>query len=240
MKKQLLIVIIGFVCFVWFKNTSNAQSIIYAPTGKFANGNFLKVGDKIPDLLFPVSNYRQKTIRLAGLKTKLILLDLWGTYCGGCIDFMPEIVNLQRKFKDSITIIMVSKNSNDEVAKCAVRAENVKNNPLPFINGKENLAGYFDYSFVPQYVWIDSSGIVRNISEAENVTAENIKDFLNGQKLDINVKPTIHIKDAEDPFLVQMYPYSGKNFYIYSYLAPLDQTKYRIIDYSDINISGRK
>jgi thiol-disulfide isomerase/thioredoxin len=191
-----------------------------------AKKHFLHIGDKIPDTYFLVNNYKEKKVNLSDFKNRLIILDLWGTYCGSCIEYMPEIEKLQAQFKDSIRVIMVTKNSDDEVKKCAIRAENVRNNHLPFINGKENLGGFFDLSFVPQYVWIDGSGVIKYISEESGVTPKNIRNFLAGQELNFKIKATIPVANAQDPLLVQMYPYLGKDFYIYSYLAPLDLNKY--------------
>ncbi|WP_431199645.1 TlpA family protein disulfide reductase [Mucilaginibacter sp. P19] len=187
---------------------------------------FLKIGDKLPDVYFKVSNYKTPTIRLSNLKQKLILLDLWGTYCGTCIDYMPKVEQLQKRFRDSIQVIMVTKNSDNEVKQCAIRAENVKNNQLPFINGKERLAGYFNLTFVPQYVWINDRGIIKNISEENDVTDVNVRKFISGNEVVVKRKDTIPNPDSDIPLIVQMYPYLGKNLYIQSYLAPLDLTKY--------------
>ncbi|WP_184547314.1 TlpA family protein disulfide reductase [Mucilaginibacter sp. FT3.2] len=190
------------------------------------NRLILHVGDKIPNRYFNVNNYKDKKIRLSDIKANLIILDMWGTYCGSCIDHMPEIVALQKEFKDSIQVLMVTKNSDVEVKKCAIRAENVRKNSLPFINGKENLAGYFNLSFVPQYIWIDKQGTIKYISEESYVSKPNIRKFLKGKALSFKVKRNIPDPNVRDPLLVQMYPYLGNAYYMYSYLAPLDFNQY--------------
>jgi thiol-disulfide isomerase/thioredoxin len=204
----------------------NAQAKSDPINGHLPKKHFLHIGDKVPDTYFQVSNYKDKRTKLSDFKNKLIILDLWGTYCGSCIEAMPGIEQLQNQFKDSIQVIMVTKNSNEEVRKCALRSENVRNNHLPFINGKENLAGLFDLSFVPQYVWIDRSGIIKYISEEADVSAKNISGFLVDKELDFKVKTTIPDANEHDPLMTQMYPYIGKHFSIYSYLAPIDFDKY--------------
>jgi thiol-disulfide isomerase/thioredoxin len=223
-KATKIIAAIGFMlsCVV----DVNAQAKPKLTDGYLHKRQFLHIGDKIPDTYFQASNYKDKRIKLSDLKNKLIILDLWGTYCGSCIEAMPEIEQLQNEFKGSLQVIMVTKNSNEEVRKCALRSENVRNNPLPFINGKDNLAGLFDLSFVPQYVWIDGNGIIKYISEEADVSAKNINNFIAGKELNVRVKTTIPNANEDDPLMVQMYPYFEKHFGIYSYLAPLDLDKF--------------
>jgi thiol-disulfide isomerase/thioredoxin len=204
--------------------------------------SYLRIGDKVPDIFFAVNNYKTRKVRISDFNSKLIILDLWGTYCVSCIEHMPEIEKLQRQFKDDIQILMVTKNSDEEVRKCAIRAENVKKNSLPFINGKESLAGYFNVAFVPQYVWIDDQGIIKNISEESDVTSKSIENFLKGIDPEIKIKQQIPNPNGIDPLLLQMYPYLKNDFYIYSYLTVLDLSKYTTgsSEVNGLNMKNRK
>jgi thiol-disulfide isomerase/thioredoxin len=222
--KSTIVAILTLLLF--FDLTSYSQTKITKSKKQTTTQSFLRVGDKIPDRYFAVNNYLNKQIKISELDADLILLDMWGTYCVSCIDHMPEIEALQKYFKDSIQVLMVTKNSDVEVKKCAIRAENVRNNTLPFINGKENLAAYFNLSFVPQYVWIDKQGVIKYITEESGVSRNNISKFLAGDILSFKQKTIIPDPNGTDPLLVQMYPYLGKEFFINSYLAPLDLNRY--------------
>jgi thiol-disulfide isomerase/thioredoxin len=226
MKSKATKIIAAISLILSFAIYVNGQEKSNLVKGHLPQKQILHIGDKIPDTYFQVSNYKDKSIKLSDLKTKLIILDLWGTYCGSCIEAMPAIEQLQNQFKDSVQVIMVTKNSSEEVRKCALKSENVRNNHLPFVNGKENLAGLFDLSFVPQYVWIDRSGIIKYISEEADVTSQNIKAFIRGDQLNINVKISIPNPGEDEPYLTKMYPYLKDEPYIYSYLAPINYNKY--------------
>jgi thiol-disulfide isomerase/thioredoxin len=39
-----------------------------------------------------------KAFKLADLKGKVLLIDLWATWCGPCRSSTPELVNLQKEF----------------------------------------------------------------------------------------------------------------------------------------------
>ena len=227
MKTISKIITVGiFTMLLFFHLTSYSQAKINKSKKQSITHSYLNIGDRIPDRYFAVNNYKNNKIKISDLDVDLILLDMWGTYCGSCIEHMPDIETLQKHFKDSIQVLMVTKNSDEEVRKCAIRAENVRNNNLPFLNGKENLAGYFDLSFVPQYVWIDKQGIIKYITEESDVSSQNISKFLAGNVLSFKQKMKIPDPNGTDPLLVQFYPYLGKEFFVNSYLAPLDFNRY--------------
>lgn len=168
-----------------------------------------------------------KSINIRSLHKKLVILDLWGTFCGSCIDGMPEMVELQKSFSDDIQILMVTKNTSAQVNALAKRSENVKNNPLPFINGEQPLSRMFDYTFVPTHVWVDSTGRIVYITDGQNSKPASINNYLKGKALNYVEKKTIRINTTGEPLLVQMYPYFKDNFYFYSYFAPRDDSQYK-------------
>jgi thiol-disulfide isomerase/thioredoxin len=189
---------------------------------------FLHVGDKIPDDVYAASNYGTSKLRFSELRGKLILLDLWGVHCGACIEHMPDVEDMQTKFGDKIQVIMVTENTGSEVKKLSARSENVKNNHLPFINGEQKLAGLFDYKYIPTHVWIDGSGIIRYITDGQHTTPVNISAFLAGRALNFNERKDISIGSNNRPLFLDYYPYLQNKFYIYSFLAPADDSLYRI------------
>jgi thiol-disulfide isomerase/thioredoxin len=240
MKKDSTKVSFVIILAFFIQINAYAQWKVAGSAANQPNKRFLHIGDKIPDLYFPVSKYGEKMVRLSDFKSKLIILDLWGTYCTSCIEHMPEIEQLQKKYRDSIRIIMVTKNSDEEVRKCAIRSDNVRNNGLPFINGKENLAGFFNLSYLPQYVWLDSNLVIKYISEEANVDSKNITEFLAGNQLDINVKIPIPNTVGNEPVFSQVFPYLKQEPYIYSYLTPLDYNKYTIGSSERIGLNMEK
>lgn len=188
--------------------------------------NFLKVGDTIPDISFVVSNYHDHTLKLSDFGDKLVILDIWGVNCGGCIKAMPKMQMLQDEFLEKIQILMVTKDSRQAVDKLIQKSEIVKSIRLPFITGEEPLADLFDYTFVPTYVWI-SNNVVRYITDQALVNQDDIDNLLKGREFDVTEKKDV-IPESSNPLMVELYPFLGKNMLIYSYLAPKKSDNYRI------------
>jgi thiol-disulfide isomerase/thioredoxin len=221
---------LGLIVMVCAFSTVRAQLMV-EDTLYSADKGSLHTGDKVPDKLYNVHNYPGKQISLADFKGKWILLDLWGVNCGSCIEYMPESEILQNKFKDSLQVILVTRNTDSEVEKVAKIAENVRKSKLPFINGKEQLAGLFGRSALPEYIWINPDGIVRYITY-DRFSADTVRGILSGKAYGINEKQTVGFKHNGIPIIVNLYPLVGDKFYIYSYLGPREVTKY------DYNLGG--
>lgn len=185
------------------------------------SASFLKIGDKVPDIEFKIKNYSKPTAKISDFKGKLVILDLWGVNCGSCIAAMPHMAELQKKFEGKIQVIMVTKDSDEKVAKQALHSDNVKNNKLPSVTNAKELAGLFDYTFLPTHVWIDENGNVKYITDGGNAKEENINKHLNGDVLKIREKKDL-ILDNENPMLVNWYPYH-KEISFYTYLAPINK-----------------
>lgn len=182
------------------------------------SASFLKIGDKVPDIEFKIKNYSKPTAKISDFKGKLVILDLWGVNCGSCIKAMPHMQELQKEFEGKIQVIMVTKDSDEKVAKLALRSDNVKNNKLPSVTNAKELANLFDYYLLPTHIWIDKDGIVQHIAFGSEAKESNIKSFLEGQKLNLQQKKDLHI-NTDEPLLVSWYPYY-KKISLYSYLTP--------------------
>ncbi|MCS3801019.1 TlpA family protein disulfide reductase [Niastella sp. OAS944] len=145
-------------------------------TGGAHAQQYLGIGDKLPDSL------------LQQYKGKSILIDFWGIYCKSCIEAFPHLESLQQKYKDKLQVLLVTKDSPEMVNKLKARSAIVRNVSLPMIVNDKVFSNLFFFRSQPTDIWIDTSGIVRHITEGWHVNEVNIGKFVMGKELTLPLK----------------------------------------------------
>jgi cytochrome c biogenesis protein CcmG/thiol:disulfide interchange protein DsbE len=64
---------------------------------------FVRNPDPAPE--FQISGLDGKSVSLAGARGKIILLNFWASWCGPCRAEVPDLVELQTRYKDSLQVI---------------------------------------------------------------------------------------------------------------------------------------
>ena len=112
-----------------------------------------------PDFSFTSSEGEH--VALEDLKGKVVLLDFWGTWCPPCVESVPELRNLHKKYskEPSFMLIGISSDSDDEVW----REFTEKNKMVwPQYRDKDRrIQRTFGVRAFPTYILIDHEGIVR-------------------------------------------------------------------------------
>src|SRR5262249_45636499 len=83
------------------------------------NVRFVKNPDPPPAL--DVKHHDGKPISLDDTKGKIVLLNFWATWCGPCRAEIPDLIELQTKYKDQLAIIALATDEDepDDVKKFA-------------------------------------------------------------------------------------------------------------------------
>src|SRR5262250_973890 len=83
---------------------------------------FVKNPDPAPAL--EINDLNGKPISLDEDKGKIVLLNFWATWCGPCRAEIPDLIELQKKYKDKLEIIALSMDEDDaaEVKRFAQKA----------------------------------------------------------------------------------------------------------------------
>jgi len=89
---------------------------------------------------------------------QLTMINIWGTFCGPCIEEMPDIQRLQEQFKDrQVQVIgIVADNKLQEARQITAAQGATYLNLIPDQSLMDNLISRFDY--VPVTVFVDSEG----------------------------------------------------------------------------------
>ena len=134
-----------------------------------------KIGEKAPDFTLTDS---ERTVSLAQLRGKPVLLNFWATWCPPCIEEMPSLVQLQKQLGDKVTILAVSEDADDAAYKQFVRDHNID---LLTVRDPKNAANtlYGTFKFPETYV-IDKDGVIRRkFIGAADWTNPEIIEYLN-------------------------------------------------------------
>src|SRR5262245_8871823 len=94
--------------------------------------------------------------RLSDLRGKVVVLNLWATWCGPCRRELPEIDRLQRAYADrGLVVVTVSTEERDRLQRFAARY------PLATLNVYTPRIAWLDVGGRPLSVIIDRDGVVR-------------------------------------------------------------------------------
>jgi len=79
--------------------------LLFLYVNVFAAG---QVGDKAMNFQLPNLYHLDKKMSFNDYKGKVVLLNVWASWCGGCKEEMPLFVKLQNEFKGSSFSILLS------------------------------------------------------------------------------------------------------------------------------------
>jgi thiol-disulfide isomerase/thioredoxin len=135
----------------------------FAESAKKMAGNPRRARENYaPDFSFTSLSGEQ--VSLDGLQGKVVLLDFWGTWCGPCVESVPELKQLHKKYANepAFVLIGISSDRDDEVW----REFTVKNKMAwPQYRDKDGkIMRAFRVGSFPTYVILDHEGIIRHRS----------------------------------------------------------------------------
>ena len=122
------------------------------------------------------SKWFQNAVTPEQMKGKVVILDLWATWCGPCKVAMPHSDELAQKYKDKDVIVAAICSDGDESFVPKFIAEKKLTLPMAW---DKNAATFeaFAGQWYPTYVAIDRKGIVRAIG----LSSDHVEDVI--QKL---------------------------------------------------------
>lgn len=138
----------------WYYSTYTDK---YKPAKQKEIPQLVSVGSIAPDWTLPLYN-KNENLSLSKFKGKVILLDFWIKNCGPCIESVPHLNALERKFKDKKFEIL-SINSYDTKEDISWFCNKHKTTYKVLMNGKD-IAEKYGVPGFPTAILIDKEGKV--------------------------------------------------------------------------------
>lgn len=120
------------------------------------------------------TNLEGSTVTLKSIlekhKGKNVVIDIWASWCGDCIQGMPKVKALQNQFKD-IAYVFLSLDRGEDAWKRGIKKYDVVGDHYYMPNGKDcDFADFANISWIPRYMVINKASeiVVFNVIEADD------------------------------------------------------------------------
>ncbi len=162
----------------------------------------LSIGSKMPDLeIKNIANYPTSSVRISELEGKAIVFYFWGVRCLSCVQSMPKLAELQKKFCDKLALFMVTEEAEDVLQKFFDKRTYLKEFKIPSINNQIILRKLFPLDGVPHVVWMGPDGLIKAITEGNELTETNLIKLVQGNQLSLPVKEVTKHHDFTQPIV---------------------------------------
>lgn len=110
---------------------------------------------------FSITTSEGEYIALDELQGKVVLLDFWGTWCPPCVESVPALRDLNKRYTKEKSFVMIGISSDGEEEKW--RAFTAKNQMVwpQYLDRDRKIQRTFEVRLFPTYIIIDHEGIVR-------------------------------------------------------------------------------
>ena len=136
-------------------------------------------GDKAPD--FSLKSFDGKTIKLSDYKGKVVIIDFWATWCPPCRKGIPDLISIQKEFKNDVVIIGISLDGEKTLKDVPGFVKSYEIN-YPIVYGDEKvIAAYGGIEGIPTAFIIDKKGNVvdKHVGLVDkNIYVNKIKELL--------------------------------------------------------------
>ncbi|KAF0247388.1 MAG: redoxin domain-containing protein [bacterium] len=97
-------------------------------------------GDVLADYNWSATDLTGKTIQATEWKGKVVILNMWATWCGPCVAEMPSLQSLYNKTKDDGVVFVLVSNEDQKTVSQFIQKRNFS---LPVYTISENLPSAF-------------------------------------------------------------------------------------------------
>lgn len=124
------------------------------------------------------NSYQLKEV-LDAYKGKIILIDVWASWCADCIKGLPKVKQLQKEFPE-VVFLFLSVDTNKNSWKNGIDRFKIEGNHYNLPTGMKDgdFVHFINLSWISRYMIIDENGKIA-LFKATNASDTSIKEVLN-------------------------------------------------------------
>lgn len=162
----------------------------------------LTVGDLVPDIpIKKIINYKTSSASISTFKDKVLVLDFMATSCLSCIEALPKLDSLQKKFSDQIQVFVVTWEKMGKVKNFFEKNKIGQKLDLPFVTEDSILKRYFPHEFISHVVWLNKIGLVKAITGTQYLKPQNVKMVIDDVTINWPIKKEVTEYDLNKPLM---------------------------------------
>ena len=161
----------------YMKVSTNAEGHAKA---KEVYAHYNKMRKGMPSIDFTFQNEKGKTMRLSDFRGKALYIDLWATWCGGCVAETPYMAKLYEHYKKDKRIQLISISMDRDRSLWLKKNKEDKVTWPQFIEPEEfksDLAKAFDITFIPRFLLFDKDGKILSLN-APRPSSDDIIEWI--------------------------------------------------------------
>lgn len=166
-----------------------------------AQSKEMKIGDQLPDFLFTnVLNYEKTSFRLSDLQSKVTIIELWSSHCGGCLSSMIHFNELKKKYGRQVQFLFISLDSAAAVEHFLKKRKDLAAFRQPFWPQSAEWKTWFPTQSYPHLIWLDSNRVVKAITASQYLNEKHLDFLLEHNYVKLPVKKDIERFNYHEPF----------------------------------------
>lgn len=122
---------------------------------------------------FELDQVDGKKFRLAETKGSIVVLDFWASWCGPCLQTMPQVEKVTSEFGDK-KVVLVGVNLEESAAKAKAALDRLGLNLTVALDSDGDTAEKYGATAIPQTVIIDRSGNVSHVFVGANPRFDDV------------------------------------------------------------------